>query len=56
MKQRIQYCSRCGDPTGRCEEDSMYVEEEGPLCEECNTALEEEMKEHSAQRKVSGSL
>jgi len=30
-----QLCSECGAETGRCEEDSMYLEEIGPLCEEC---------------------
>lgn len=30
-----QLCSECDQPTGRCEEDSHYVEDKGPLCEEC---------------------
>lgn len=29
-----QLCSECGQPTGRCEEDSMYTEM-GPVCEGC---------------------
>lgn len=35
-----QLCSECDSPTGRCEEDSMYLGEDrerGPLCEECYT-------------------
>ncbi len=33
-----QLCSECEQPTGRCEEDSMYQGidgEIGPLCENC---------------------
>jgi len=30
-----QMCAKCDDPTGRCEEDAMYVGEVGPLCESC---------------------
>jgi len=28
-----QMCSQCGQPTGRCEDDTLFNEEE-PLCEE----------------------
>lgn len=34
----LQLCSECGEPTGRCEEDSIYLDEDhefGPLCEDC---------------------
>ncbi len=30
-----QLCCKCDDPTGRCEEDSFYVGELGPLCRDC---------------------
>lgn len=31
-----QLCSQCDQPTGRCEEDSIYTEDgNGPLCPEC---------------------
>lgn len=30
-----QLCCDCEEPTGRCEEDAMYVGDVGPLCEEC---------------------
>jgi len=37
-----QLCVQCDQPTGRCEDDSIYLEPEfehqsslGPLCEEC---------------------
>ena len=31
-----QLCERCGDPTERCEEDSIYTDSgEGPLCVGC---------------------
>lgn len=40
-KQKIQLCVRCEEPTGRCEEDSIYLNDEGPLCEECYVVLSE---------------
>ena len=34
-----QLCSECNEPTGRCEDDSLYAEDETdskyPLCVEC---------------------
>lgn len=33
-----QLCVLCDEPTGRCEDDSIYLEdkeETGPLCESC---------------------
>jgi len=31
-----QLCSLCDEPTGRCEEDSMYLSDGGgPVCEQC---------------------
>lgn len=33
-----QLCAQCDEPTGRCEDDSLYADEDGessPLCEEC---------------------
>jgi len=37
-----QLCVECGDATGRCEEDSIYLDdhiiydkERGPFCEQC---------------------
>jgi len=37
-----QLCEQCGEPTGRCEDDSLYADDDGgigPLCVECwNTA------------------
>ena len=30
-----QLCSLCDEPTGRCEEDSLYFEDGMPLCEDC---------------------
>jgi formylmethanofuran dehydrogenase subunit E len=29
-----QLCSKCDEPTGHCEEDSMYIDEE-PVCVTC---------------------
>lgn len=31
----LQLCVRCDEPTERCEEDSMYADDEGPLCASC---------------------
>ncbi|MEI6258521.1 MAG: hypothetical protein WCR46_01275 [Deltaproteobacteria bacterium] len=34
----LQLCIDCDEPTGRCEEDGIYIDDEdgyGPLCEEC---------------------
>ena len=30
-----QLCVLCDEITGRCEDDSLYFDETGPLCEEC---------------------
>ena len=33
-----QLCVQCEQPTGRCEDDSLYADEDnqiGPLCEDC---------------------
>ena len=35
-----QLCSACGEPTGRCEDDSLYDTEGEPLCEDCWTTAE----------------
>ena len=34
----LQLCSQCDEPTGRCEDDSLYADDDreiGPLCMEC---------------------
>jgi hypothetical protein len=31
-----QMCDQCGEETGRCEEDSIYISDDvGPACESC---------------------
>ena len=30
-----QLCVSCNAPTGRCEDDSLFRGDEGPLCEAC---------------------
>lgn len=30
-----QLCVECDQPTGRCEDDSIFIGDRGPLCEEC---------------------
>lgn len=38
-----QLCDLCGDETGRCEEDSIYLDEDsGPVCEQCRDGHREE--------------
>ena len=37
-----QMCTECDVPTGRCEDDSLFVDETGPLCEECFEVLRKE--------------
>lgn len=37
-----QLCENCGEPTERCEDDSIYLENgTGPLCLACYHRLEE---------------
>ena len=39
-----QLCCKCGEPTGRCEEDSIYDEDgDGPFCSDCFDFLEKSM-------------
>ncbi len=35
-----QLCSKCGDSTGRCEEDSLSRSDGEPLCETCWSLVE----------------
>jgi hypothetical protein len=39
-----QLCSLCEQPTGRCEEDSIFRGDEGPLCEECASELSDPLE------------
>jgi hypothetical protein len=34
-----QLCVKCGEPTERCEEDSIYINDVGPLCLSCSDIL-----------------
>ncbi|SDH25162.1 hypothetical protein SAMN05428952_10093 [Nitrosomonas sp. Nm132] len=34
-----QICSDCDEPTGRCEDDSLYNEPGYPICEECHNKI-----------------
>lgn len=36
-----QLCAICDRPTGRCEDDSIFVNDEGPLCENCYHEIKE---------------
>ncbi|WP_435638269.1 hypothetical protein [Carnimonas bestiolae] len=42
----LQMCSMCGEPTERCEEDSIYIEGfDDPVCMQCYMARENGEKE-----------
>jgi len=35
-EKKIQMCVRCDEPTNRCEDDSLFIDDHpGPVCEEC---------------------
>ena len=39
----LQLCGLCDRPTGRCEDDSLYLTDDGePVCAQCYEAREEE--------------
>lgn len=38
MSQKIQICEHCGQPTGKCEDDALFLYDNGPFCEECYDA------------------
>ena len=43
-----QLCEECGAETGRCEDDSLFADEDdeiGPLCEECWENLRQDIVE-----------
>ena len=31
----LQLCNECDQPTGRCEDDTLSINDDEPLCEEC---------------------
>jgi len=41
-----QLCVECAEPTGRCEDDSVHIEDHGPLCEACYDLEFERQKQH----------
>jgi len=34
-----QVCSECGEPTGKCEDDSLLSKDVEPLCDSCHDDL-----------------
>lgn len=36
-----QLCVTCDEPTGRCEEDGIFIDDLGPLCEACRDQAEQ---------------
>lgn len=40
-----QICEKCGNPTERCEYDSLYLDDgTGPLCDDCYDKHKQEIK------------
>ncbi|TXH49470.1 MAG: hypothetical protein E6Q97_22650 [Desulfurellales bacterium] len=37
-----QLCSMCDEPTGRCEDDTIWSKDEQPICAECHYKESEE--------------
>ena len=51
-----QLCEHCGYPTGRCEDDSLYADEDhidGPLCLNCYRKINDG-DEHPADQAEGG--
>lgn len=44
-----QLCDKCQSPTGRCEDDSIYRNDEGPLCEECAQEIDTKEPTHDEE-------
>lgn len=44
-RQKIQLCDNCNEPTGNCEDDSLYIgieetgQNNGPFCGDCYDIL-----------------
>ena len=46
-RQKTQMCFLCDDPTGRCEDDSLFDEAGcGPFCEACYSVYADTIKEN----------
>lgn len=39
-----EICCKCGEATGRCEEESVSIDEDGPVCDECYDKFYESFK------------
>lgn len=54
MSKKLEYCCQCGTPTGKAGagDDSLYVAEIGPLCDECYqlVSLTEDLQAVIAER------
>lgn len=42
-----QLCVDCEEPTERCEEDVIYIEDHGPLCEQCYSAQKKRSRDRA---------
>lgn len=46
-----QLCVICDEPTGRCEDDVIYVADIGPLCEDCQDSCYPQTRNDTLARK-----
>ena len=51
MTMRYETCCECGCKTGRTRrhDDSLYIEDDGPYCEDCYEQAVKTRREESAQ-------
>ena len=51
VHRSIEYCCECGEPTGKAGrgEDSMFIEDDGPYCEECYELTLEQSRQDNGQ-------
>ena len=40
--QKLQRCVMCDEETGRCQEDALFSDDTGPLCDSCFNSLEDD--------------
>ena len=50
MTKELEYCCICDEPTERAGrlDDSLYIDDDGPFCEECFVQLTEKKKQRDS--------
>jgi len=46
-----QLCCECDQPTERCEDDSIFVGDTGPLCADCGNMLDQQIEGQQADER-----